>query len=66
MAANPDIQRKVDAAEELGYDCTPHPQDSMICACGYEGQPAYVVPYSEMDESETDSDMFVCPECGDA
>ena len=60
------LQRRVDAAESLGYDCTPDPNHSMTCACGYSGQPEYVIPYSDMDESDEEYDTFVCPECGDA
>lgn len=60
------IQRRVDAARNLGYDVPPEPYQHMSCACGYSGDPEYVIPYSEMDESDEDHDVFVCPSCGDA
>ncbi len=64
--ANKIIQRRVDAAEGLGYDTSPEPHHHKHCACGYSGQPEAVIPYSEMEESDEEYDVFVCPGCGDA
>lgn len=65
MSINPDIQRSVDNLEDAGYDCSPEGHERMICACGYGGEPAYVIPYDEVDEIDYDDKVFVCPECGD-
>lgn len=51
---------------ENGYDPEPSDHESMHCACGYNGQPRYVLRFSEVDETSDDIDLFVCPECGDA
>lgn len=63
---DPIVQRRVDGAQSLNYNCQPDPDHHMTCACGYSGRPEFVIPYSRMPESDAEFDMFVCPECGDA
>lgn len=57
---------QADWLRENGYDPTPRDHESMVCPCGYEGQPKYALRFSEVDETPDDHDLFVCPECGDA
>lgn len=62
----PDLRRKIEAFEQAGVSTDPRENESMICPCGYSGQPEAVLRYSEISEPPGDLDLFVCPSCGDA
>jgi hypothetical protein len=59
------IERRARAAHEAGYLDRPD-HETMMCPCGHHGSPEAIIRYSEWSVSDTDRDMFVCPECGDA
>jgi len=66
MSINPDLQRQIDNLEDAGYSCDPEGHESLSCACGYSGPPAAIIDYGEVDEIDSDAELWVCPGCGDA
>ena len=61
---SPDTQRRLEGYAQKGILARPLPHMSMHCACGFEGQPLYVVMDSRREDGP-DRNCFVCPNCGD-
>ncbi|ELY73270.1 hypothetical protein [Natrinema pallidum] len=59
------VRKYAEAAEEHGYLDEPD-HETISCGCGYDGPPEAIIRYSEWDEAETDSDLWICAGCGDA
>ena len=59
------LHRQVEAAAEAGYADKPN-GERVSCACGYSGPPEVILRLEDWEMSDSEWDLMVCPNCGDA